>query len=80
MLKEARRREIATLRVLGFDGRAAAVSILLEAIPFAVLGALVGAGLMWWWRKDAALPVHDGASWSPESRYSSPATPVVASA
>ena len=48
---EARRREIATLRVLGFDGRAAAVSIMLEALPFAVSGALVGAGLAWWSRK-----------------------------
>jgi len=44
---EARRREIATLRVLGFDGRAAAVSILLEALPFTLLGAWVGAGLVW---------------------------------
>jgi putative ABC transport system permease protein len=48
---EARRREIATLRVLGFDGRAAALSILLEALPFALLGAWIGAGLMWLWRR-----------------------------
>ncbi len=47
---EARRREIATLRILGFDGRAAAISIMLEAIPFAMLGALVGAGVVWFWR------------------------------
>lgn len=47
---EARRREIATLRVLGFDGRATAVSILLEALPFALLGAMIAAGVIWWWR------------------------------
>jgi len=47
---EARRREIATLRVLGFDGRAAAVSILLEALPFAAMGALIAAGVIWLWR------------------------------
>lgn len=47
---EARRREIATLRVLGFDGKAAALSVLFETLPFAVLGALAGAGLVWMWR------------------------------
>jgi putative ABC transport system permease protein len=47
---EARRREIATLRLLGFDGRAAAASLALEAMLFAVLGALLAATLMWFLR------------------------------
>jgi ABC-type lipoprotein release transport system permease subunit len=57
---EARRREIATLRVLGFDNRAAAVSILVEALPFALLGAWIAAGIVWWLR-DGALQV---GAWS----------------
>jgi putative ABC transport system permease protein len=44
---EARRREIATLRVLGFDGRSVAVSIMLEAVLFAVLGASIATGAVW---------------------------------
>ncbi len=44
---EARSREIATLRVLGFDGRSVATSIMLEAMLFAVLGASLATGLVW---------------------------------
>jgi putative ABC transport system permease protein len=44
---ESRRREIATLRVLGFDGRSVAASVMLEAVLFAVLGALLATGLVW---------------------------------
>lgn len=57
---EARRREIATLRVLGFDHRAAAVSILMEALPFALLGAWIAAAVVWWLR-DGVLQV---GAWS----------------
>jgi putative ABC transport system permease protein len=47
---EERGREIATLRALGFDSRAVAVSVVLEAVLLAQLGALVGAALVWLWR------------------------------
>jgi putative ABC transport system permease protein len=47
---EERNREIATLRVLGFDSRAVAGSVVLEAVLLALLGALVGAALVWLWR------------------------------
>jgi ABC-type lipoprotein release transport system permease subunit len=57
---EARRREIATLRVLGFDHRAAAASILMEALPFALLGAWIAAAVVWWLR-DGVLQV---GAWS----------------
>jgi len=39
---EDRRREIATLRLLGFDARAVAASLVLEGIALSVCGALVG--------------------------------------
>lgn len=44
---EARRREIATLGVLGFDNRAVAVSIFMEALPFAMLGAWIASAIVW---------------------------------
>lgn len=47
---EERAREIATLRALGFDSRAIAASVMLEAVLLAVLGALAGAALAWLWR------------------------------
>ncbi len=47
---EERGREIATLRALGFDSRAVAGSIVLEAVLLALLGAVVAAALVWLWR------------------------------
>lgn len=47
---EERRREIATLGALGFDSRAVAASVMLEAVLLASLGALAGAALAWLWR------------------------------
>jgi putative ABC transport system permease protein len=44
---QERRREIATLRVLGFSGAAVAASLVLEAMLFATLGALTGTSLAW---------------------------------
>lgn len=44
---EERRREIAILRIVGFDGRAVAVAVALESLVFAVLGSLLGAALAW---------------------------------
>lgn len=44
---EERRREIATLRVLGFDAIAVAASVVLEALLLATLGALTGAAIVW---------------------------------
>lgn len=47
---EERSREVATLRALGFDSRAVAASVVLEAVLLAVVGALAGAALVWLWR------------------------------
>jgi putative ABC transport system permease protein len=44
---EERRREIATLRMLGFDPIAVATSAVLEALLFALLGSLAGTALAW---------------------------------
>jgi putative ABC transport system permease protein len=44
---DARKREIATLRALGFGGTAVVVSVILESISLAVPGALLGAALAW---------------------------------
>jgi len=42
-----RGREIATLRALGFGALPVAVSVILEAITLAVVGALIGAAIAW---------------------------------
>lgn len=46
-LVDGRRRELATLRAVGFSGGPVMVSTLSEAILLAVPGALIGAGLAW---------------------------------
>ena len=43
----ARAREIATLRAIGFGALPVAVSIVAEAMALALVGALIGAGLVW---------------------------------
>jgi putative ABC transport system permease protein len=43
----SRTREIATLRALGFGGFSVAVSVLVEALLLALVGALLGAGAAW---------------------------------
>ena len=42
---DARRREIATLRAIGFSGGAVAASVLIEALLLAIPGVLIGLGL-----------------------------------
>jgi putative ABC transport system permease protein len=44
---ESRRREIATLRAVGFSGTPVIFATLFEALLLAVPGALIGAGLAW---------------------------------
>lgn len=44
---ESRRRELATLRAVGFSGAPVVAATLLEAVLLAVPGALIGAGLAW---------------------------------
>ncbi|THD77429.1 MAG: FtsX-like permease family protein [Phenylobacterium sp.] len=44
---DARKREIATLRAIGFGGTAVVVSFMVESLVLAVPGALLGAGLAW---------------------------------
>jgi putative ABC transport system permease protein len=39
---DARRREIATLRAIGFSGAAVVASVMLEALALAIPGALIG--------------------------------------
>jgi len=46
-LVDGRRRELATLRAIGFSGTAVMASTLSEAILLAIPGALIGAGLAW---------------------------------
>ena len=46
-LVDSRRRELATLRAIGFSGTAVMASTLSEAILLAIPGALIGAGLAW---------------------------------
>jgi putative ABC transport system permease protein len=44
---DARKREIATLRAIGFGGTAVVVSVMLESLVLAIPGALLGAALAW---------------------------------
>ncbi|MEJ0065293.1 MAG: FtsX-like permease family protein [Caulobacteraceae bacterium] len=44
---DARKREIATLRAIGFGGTAVVVSVILESLVLAVPGALLGAAIAW---------------------------------
>ena len=44
---DARRRELATLRAIGFGSGAIVASILCESVLLALPGALLGAGLAW---------------------------------
>jgi putative ABC transport system permease protein len=44
---DARKREIATLRALGFGGTAVVISVILESLVLAVPGALLGAAVAW---------------------------------
>ena len=44
---DARKREIATLRAIGFGGTAVVVSVMLESLGLAVPGALLGSALAW---------------------------------
>ena len=44
---DARKREIATLRALGFGGTAVVVSVIVESLVLAVPGALLGALMAW---------------------------------
>ena len=46
---EAREGEIAVLRAIGFDGAAAAFSVVLEAMLLALAGALTGIAILWLW-------------------------------
>ncbi|HTE39854.1 MAG TPA: ABC transporter permease [Steroidobacteraceae bacterium] len=46
-LVDSRRRELATLRAVGFSGAPIVVATLSEAILLAIPGALIGAGLAW---------------------------------
>jgi putative ABC transport system permease protein len=44
---DARKREIATLRALGFGGAAVVVSVIVESLVLALPGALLGGALAW---------------------------------
>lgn len=46
---ETRAYEIAVLRISGFDGVAIALSLAVEAVVLAALGALIATGLIWLW-------------------------------
>jgi putative ABC transport system permease protein len=45
----SRAKEIVLLRAIGFDARAVAASVVVEAVALAMLGALIGAGIDWLW-------------------------------
>jgi putative ABC transport system permease protein len=58
---DARKREIATLRAIGFGGGPIVVSVVLESLLLALPGALLGALLAWaWFNGNAVSP--DGVS------------------
>lgn len=44
---DARRRELATLRAIGFTGRSIITSVLVESLVLAIPGALIGAAIAW---------------------------------
>jgi putative ABC transport system permease protein len=44
---EERRREIAILRIVGFDSRAVAASVAIESLLLALLGSLIGSAVVW---------------------------------
>jgi putative ABC transport system permease protein len=44
---DSRRREIATLRAIGFSGRAIITSVLAESLVLAIPGAVIGAAIAW---------------------------------
>jgi len=44
---DSRKREIATLRALGFGGTAVVVSVIVESLVLAIPGALIGAAVAW---------------------------------
>ena len=46
---EERAREIAVLRVLGFDGIAVAASVIIEAVLLALVGAFIAVASVWLW-------------------------------
>jgi len=46
---DARKREIATLRAIGFGGGPIVVSVLLESVLLSLPGALLGAAIAWAW-------------------------------
>jgi putative ABC transport system permease protein len=45
----ARAHEIVILRAIGFDGALVAISVVVEAVLLACLGALIGVGIDWLW-------------------------------
>ena len=46
---EARAREIVILRAIGFDSVVISISVVLEAVLLACLGAAIGTGIVWLW-------------------------------
>jgi putative ABC transport system permease protein len=49
---EVRAREIVILRAIGFDSVAVSISVVLEAVLVACLGAMIGTGIVWLWVQD----------------------------
>jgi putative ABC transport system permease protein len=47
VLMEARRKDVATLRALGFRNEAISVGLVIECIVFSILGAAVGCAIAW---------------------------------
>lgn len=52
---DSRRRELATLRAVGFGGISVTIATLMEAILMALPGALIGVGLAWLFFNDRAV-------------------------
>ena len=52
---DARRRELATVRAVGFGGVSVIIATLMEAILMAFPGALIGVGLAWVFFNDQAV-------------------------
>ena len=73
-----RSKEIATLRAIGYDGTCVVVSVFIESLLFALLGAIVGAAVAWNFFNGASVSTVTSAGPSPLT-YALQVTPSIVS-
>jgi putative ABC transport system permease protein len=74
----ARMRELATLRALGFNAQALVVSLLLESLLLALVGATAGIGAAYVAFDGNAISTLGGSRWDSQLVYSLTITPALA--